>query len=233
MLYEPSETSIVKNSKDTQNSGSNMLNSIICHDSGLNINSITEFHKSKNTENKFNLVRSNYYNKYNLYDILLYPGPKFKNIPPKYMINENKYCFLLINEFKTYPITISGYISSKGKYNDSDNLIEDNESKYDESLGLFFCGKIINLENGKIKKECAPNEFICKYCMELNKKRYEIKNNYLININGRVAKINKGRYHCFGHFLCGNQIEDCINKFCCKACNSLNSYANYYNNNSN
>ena len=95
MLYEPSETSIVKNSKDTQNSGSNMLNSIICHDSGLNINSITEFHKSKNTENKFNLVRSNYYNKYNLYDILLYPGPKFKNIPPKYMINENKYGFLL------------------------------------------------------------------------------------------------------------------------------------------
>ena len=63
--------------------------------------------------------------------------------------------------------------------------------------------------------------------MELNKKRYEIKSNYVINICGRVSKINKGSYHCFGHFLCGNQIEDCINKFSCKACKLIDEYNIY------
>ena len=67
--------------------------------------------------------------------------------------------------------------------------------------------------------------------MEINKKKYNLKDKYLININGRVAKINKGSYHCFGHFLCGyneNQIEDCISKFSCKACKLLDEYSNYY-----
>ena len=64
--------------------------------------------------------------------------------------------------------------------------------------------------------------------MKLNKEKYFIKNDYLININGRVTRINKGKYHCFGHFLVGNQIEDCINKFTCKACKMLNSIKDYY-----
>lgn len=33
-----------------------------------------------------------------------------------------------------------------------------------------------------------------------NKKIYNIKNNYFININVRVAKIKKGNYHHIGHF---------------------------------
>ena len=97
------------------------------------------------------------------------------------------------------------------------------------SLGLYFCGKEIKIEN-EIKK-CAPNEFICKECMEINKKKYNLNGKYLININGRVAKINKGSYHCFGHFLYGNngnQIEDCISKFSCNACKLLDNYCNYY-----
>ena len=65
--------------------------------------------------------------------------------------------------------------------------------------------------------------------MKNNKEIYNIKKNYLININGRVAKINKGKYHCFGHFLVGNQIEDCISKFTCKACKLLQIYSEYYN----
>ena len=64
--------------------------------------------------------------------------------------------------------------------------------------------------------------------MGINKKRYNIKNNYLINIKGRVAKINKGSYHCFGHFLCGIQIEDCVSKFSCEACKMLDLYSSYY-----
>ena len=64
--------------------------------------------------------------------------------------------------------------------------------------------------------------------MEKNKKMYNIQSKYLININGRVAKMNKGKYHCFGHFSVGNQIEDCISKFSCKACKNLDTLSNYY-----
>ena len=92
LLYKDSDDNIFQDWENTQNtSDSTMLSSII----HSKLNSINEVHETKNTENKFNSVRSNFYNKYNLYDILLYPGPKFKNIPPKYMINENKYGFLL------------------------------------------------------------------------------------------------------------------------------------------
>ena len=65
--------------------------------------------------------------------------------------------------------------------------------------------------------------------MKINKKKYHIKNNYLINIKGRVAKINKGSYHCFGRFLFENQIQECINRFCCEACNLVNDFHKYYN----
>ena len=226
ILFEPSYAKI-QNLEDTQNNSNSTINSTINYNSQQNLNSNPEDHMHKNTENKFNPVRSKFYNKYDLYDKPLNTGKKIINFPPTYEIQENKYGFLLNNELKTYPITISGYISTKAKYNDSDNTIKDNESKYDESLGLFFCGTKINIKNGSIKKVCASNEFMCNNCMDLNKKRYEIKNNYLININGRVTKINKGSYHCFGHFLCGNQIEDCINKFSCKACKLIDEYNIY------
>ena len=67
--------------------------------------------------------------------------------------------------------------------------------------------------------------------MELNKKKYNINDNYLININGRLAKTNKGSYHCFGKFLSGikrNEIEDCIKKFSCRACKALDYYSKYF-----
>ena len=68
--------------------------------------------------------------------------------------------------------------------------------------------------------------------MEKNKKRYNLKNKYLININGRVAKKIKDEdkeFHCFGHFLIGKiQIENCLDKFCCEACELLSQYENYY-----
>ena len=69
---------------------------------------------------------------------------------------------------------------------------------------------------------------MCKKCMEINKKHYNIKNKYLININGRVAKINKGSFHCFGHYLIGNQIEQCISTFSCKACKLLDFCSKYF-----
>ena len=62
----------------------------------------------------------------------------------------------------------------------------------------------------------------------INKQKYNLKKKYLININGRISKINKGSYHCFGNFLIGNQIEQCITKFSCNACKNLNINSEYY-----
>ena len=47
-----------------------------------------------------------------------------------------------------------------------------------------------DIGNG-IKKKCFPNQFMCRKCMNINKKFYNLKNNYFINIIGRASKINK------------------------------------------
>ena len=71
---------------------------------------------------------------------------------------------------------------------------------------------------------------ICKNCMEKNKKRYQIDNLYLVNINGRTAKRKNKElgFHCYGHFIKGNQIEICLKEFKCEACKLLDRYENYY-----
>ena len=102
----------------------------------------------------------------------------------------------------------------------------DNCICYDEK-DLYFCGKTENLENEKQLKKCCPNEFMCKKCMDINKKKYNINNDSLINIKGRVSKIYHGSYHCFNNFLLGYQIEECISKTC-EACKLLDSYSKYY-----
>ena len=108
--------------------------------------------------------------------------------------------------------------------------INKNDSNYDSSVGIYFCGKIveIKIKNEIQKKTCSKNEFICKDCMKINKNNYHLKDNQLININGRVAKINQGKYHCFGHFLENRIIEDCIKNFQCQACKMLDNISNIY-----
>ena len=175
-----------------------------------------------NSESKFNSVRANFYLKHNLYDNIINDN---LNYPPKYKINDKYYGLLYPNELISYGFIQSGFLQKNKDIIDSN----DNNNK----LGLYFCGKNIeiNIGKGTHTKKCSPNQFICKECMEINKKKYNLKDKYLININGRVAKINKGSYHCFGHFLCANdenQIEDCISKFSCKACKLLDEYSNYY-----
>ena len=63
--------------------------------------------------------------------------------------------------------------------------------------------------------------------MKYNKEINNIKDHYLININTRVSKISKGKYHCFGHFLNKKQIEDYINKFISSTCKLLQIYSDY------
>jgi hypothetical protein len=172
---------------------------------------------------EFNSLRLNFYLKNNLYDVPLISETN-SLFPEKYKINENYSGFLYPNELKTYCITKSGFISNNNK----NNYLE-HKGYYYHELGLYFCGKEINYGNIIEKRRCKPDDFMCKNCMELNKEMYHIKKKYLININGRVAKLNKGSYHCFGHFLCGEQIEDCITKFTCEACKILDNLTkNYY-----
>ena len=182
-----------------------------------------------NSGQKFNTVRANFYLKYNLYDEIL---NDYLYYPPKYIINAKYIGLLYPNDLISYGFIQSGFLTKAKNKTDSDDIDYKN-SKYNNILGLYFCGKNIEINIAKEThiKICAPNEFICKECMEINKKKYNLKQKYLININGRVAKINNGKYHCFGHFLFGykeNQIKDCINKFSCQACILLDEYTNYY-----
>ena len=186
---------------------------------------------TKIEEKTFNSVKTTFYGKNKLYDIMLFlkEPDKIVKTAEKYRINE-QFSYTYPNDLITYYITESGFLFEHKKEYGLINDIKNNDSFINE-LGLHFCGNLINYENNEGKKEskkCCPNEFICKDCMKLNKEEYFIKKDYLININGRVAKINKGKYHCFGHFFVGKQIEDCINKFSCEACNILDSISNYY-----
>lgn len=175
----------------------------------------------------FNPVKAQYYKKNNLSDCPLYEQEIDILIPPKYIIDENLFAFLYSDDFKTFYATQSSFISEGKNINNLNyESDESNGSFYDDTIGLYFCGKEID------DKICAKNSFMCKDCMKLNKKKYNLSNKYLINIKGRVAKKYKGNYHCFGHFITKvnkNQIEDCIHNFTCQACQKLNSLSKYYN----
>ena len=166
------------------------------------------------------IEKKNYWLQYKLYDIKQFENLKY---PILFPIKEEIYSYFYYNE-----LTTSHYIQSiqfGEEYSiNNDIVIDDN---YNNSLGLFFCGKEIILENNEIKK-CCPNEMICRECMEKNKKRYKLKDRYSININGRAAKKYENNFHCFGHFIIGKQIENCLDKFSCEACKLLDKYEKYY-----
>ena len=196
-------------------------------------NSLKEEANLEIPELKFNSLRAEFCLKNKIYDIPLSLEILNYNHPPKYRINNDFFAYLYPNEPKTYCITITRFIAKNEILNNDSKNIEINKnynSKYNFKLGLYFCGKNeqINIGNKNESKICKPDEFICKQCMKLNKTKYNLKKSYLVNICGRVTKINKGSYHCFGHFLLGNQIEQCITRFSCDACKNLNHFSEYY-----
>ncbi len=181
-------------------------------------------------ERKFNSARISYCLKHKLYDITLSPEFSNFNHPIKYKITAENFSFVYPSELIiTFCITVSGFLFKNNMLVSDKIDSEYKESKFNQILGLFFCGKNIKLNENTIKK-CAPNEFICKNCIEINKKIYNLKDNYLINIYGRISKKNKGVYHCFGNFLENGKIKECITSYVCKGCSFLNSFSNYYNN---
>ena len=183
-------------------------------------------------DNYFNFARKKFYLKYKLYDIsLTQTNNKYKNAQPcKYIINEDYFTFAYPNKIYTYSLTISGFLKTD-KINDDNSSTNTNkeikDNKYFQQIGIYFCEKDINLKDGQNKK-CGPNDFMCNECMKKNKNIYNLKNNYMINIIGRIAKKNKGSYHCFGHFLIDCKIEDCLSKFTCEGCKLLNLYSEYF-----
>ena len=183
-----------------------------------------------NKKLSFNKIRAKFYLENNLDDIPINIEEEKVFTPKIYYINEKKYAFVYLNNYMTYYITESHFLLSHQEKNTLDEINKE-DIKFHKQLGLYFCGNKENVptENGIIKKFCAPNEFMCKDCMEKNKSFYSIKKKYLININGRVSKINKKKYHCFGHFIYKNQIEDCITSFSCEACKMLDEFEQYYN----
>ena len=178
-------------------------------------------------ENKFNLARTSYCLKYKLYDIILTQELNNFNHPIKYKIKDEYFAFLYPNELITFGITVSGFMFKNNMLKSDEIYSEYKESKYNHFLGLFFCEKNIKLNENTIKK-CTPNEFMCKNCEDINKKIYNLKDHYLINIYGRISKKNKGLYHCFGNFLVNNKIEECISSYVCRGCSILNSFSNYF-----
>ncbi len=171
---------------------------------------------------KFSEARQAYLLKLHLNDISL----NYKNTlqPEKYKLGHSQYIFAYPNDTNTYCITISEKIKKIKKIETQKDLIQD--KNYCKSLGLFFCGKFIE----EFKMKCAPNQFMCKECMKINKVQYNLDKNYLINMNGRVAKMQKGSYYCCGIFK-GEKESNfgiCAKKFTCKSCNILNLYSNYY-----
>ena len=172
--------------------------------------------------------KTKYWIKYKLYDNIIAYNIKNIKLPRLMQLDEDKYCDLYLNKLETYYCTKSVFLGPNKSINDDKYDLD--ESKLNESLGLFFCGKNIEYNNENII--CNPNSIICKKCMEKNKRRYNLKNKYLININGRIAKKTKGEdkvFHCFGHFLIGKiQVETCLDNFCCAGCRFLGKFEKYY-----
>lgn len=168
----------------------------------------------------FNEARIRYHLKYKLFDNLLTYVEQYSTLPERYEIDNTHYVFIYEDDLKTFPITSNERIY-KNKEIIKTNILN-------EPFGLYFCRKKIKFEGEIEIRECAPNNFICKECMEKNKKRFNLPDDCLININGRVSKDIKGKYYCFGTFKIGYKIINCLNSFTCKACEILNLYKNYY-----
>lgn len=170
---------------------------------------------------KFNEAKENYFLKQNLKDKIL--KNKGTSLPDIYKIGHDRYILAYSNNMDTYCITISEKLKKNKDIKEQKDLNKD--KKYYKSLGLYFCGNFIE-EN---KMTCAPNQFMCKECMKINKEKYNLNNKYLIGINGRVAReLKDGRYHCYGVFNVNSKFEICSNNFTCQSCDLLNKYSKYY-----
>ena len=109
----------------------------------------------------FNEARIRYHLKYKLFDNLLTYAEQYSTLPERYEIDNTHYVFIYEDDLKTFPITSNERIY-KNKEIIKTNILN-------EPFGLYFCRKKIKFEGEIEIRECAPNNFICKECMEKNK----------------------------------------------------------------
>lgn len=156
-----------------------------------------------------------------LYDINYVPKSE-KN--PEYIFKyENYFAYKYQNDNKTYSFTQSKYFSK-----DENLSIKEKSKNYNELYGLCFCGKEIKEYN----LICAPDQIMCKECMEETNRLYNLGKDCLINIHGRVCKkLDDNRYYCIGKFIDKKYKRTLIcmnNKFMCNSCKFINDNINYY-----
>ena len=208
------------NSSSNQTSNSTYLNSkdgSKCEDSTRN-ETVSEKYKQKESKLNINEARRDFLLKKKLYDCLLVKTSENSSLPKKYELDDKHCAFIYDNNLETYPLTQSKIFSDIELTTKNNNLEEP----------LDFCGKRVKLEGELEIRECSPNNFMCKSCMEKNKKKYNLPEKYLIGINGRLARIHKKKFHCFGIFEDNKELNHCITSFTCKSCEILNLAKNYY-----
>jgi len=164
--------------------------------------------------------RKNFYKKINCSDILLEKTNENSFLPSKGNIDDKHSIYIYDDNLESFPVIQS-------------NLLNTSELGKNINFGepLDFCGKKVKLKGEMEIRECAPNNFMCKECMEKNKMKYNLPEKLLIGINGRVAGINSkdNKIHCIGTFKFDkNDLRTCATKFTCKSCQILNSLKNYY-----
>ncbi len=112
-----------------------------------------------------------------------------------------------------------------------------NEYKYFEECDLIYCGRNNNL-NCECCKDgiCKPGNCFCRECMELNKQYHCLKNYYLINKEGRVARYENKTFQCYATFerikKAGKNSSKvdvtCTYSNPCNACKNLTQLMNKY-----
>ena len=162
------------------NNISNSLSNSTCYESKLNIDSNSSIINELHSLYKFNSLRSNFYLKHKPYDIPLTDNTiNFNNYncPPKYAINDELFAFVYPNDLMTYSISMVGFLDNIKILNyDLSKNLEANDSLFFSLLGLYFCGNTeeITTENKLYIKKCLPDEFMCKKCMLINKRKYNL-----------------------------------------------------------
>ena len=132
---------------------------------------------------------------------------KSLNLLSKNKINQNNSNKNNINIFKTLSPQKYGNqgletIEITNHAMPSENSNYNNNSNSNKNIIISYCGK----ENELISCDCCPDHIcqkgncLCVDCMELNRKKYNLKNDELINKSGKIAKLFKGNFYCNKHY---------------------------------
>ena len=175
--------------------------------------------KNKNIEYNFNNEENEVKKKKNNNSV------KFQNIIYQLKLESNKKKML---KNSSNHVNIFNNIPEKLNFDIIKNLPLN--LKYDIESDLIYCFKDSKLDCECCKDHiCKPGNCLCKNCMNKNKKYHCIKEYYLINKEGRVAKYINQTFQCYYFFTETYQYNNntyikkmrCNYLNTCKACKEL------------